>query len=114
VNGKYVMSKEDTERRPIVRLDVSNVSSVRELHERLSEALEFPDFYGKNWDAFWDSITGLVQMPLRLVVTGWSNVASRWPEDAQTMVDCLRELNQQYPSSSCEVELLSEAARPAT
>ena len=108
------MSQEDTERRSLVKLDVSNVESVRGLHERLAEALEFPDFYGKNWNAFWDSITGLVQMPRRLVITGWSNVVLRWPKDAQIMLDCLRDLNEQHPSWSCEVELHPEAARPAT
>src|SRR3954471_24656795 len=103
------MSQEDTDRRSIVTLDVSSVESVRELHERLAEALDFPDFYGKNWDAFWDSITGLVDMPRRLIITGWSNVASRWPKDAEIMLGCLHDLNEQYPSSSCEVELHSEA-----
>ena len=27
-----------------------------ELHQRIQEALDFPDFYGKNLDAFWDCI----------------------------------------------------------
>jgi RNAse (barnase) inhibitor barstar len=108
------MSQEDAPRPSIARLDVSNVSSVRELHDRLAATLDFPDFYGKNWDAFWDSITGLVGMPRRLVITGWSNIESHWPEDARIMLDCLRDLNAQYPSWSCEVELHSEAARPAT
>src|SRR5688572_18936713 len=87
------MSQDDAARLPVAKLDVSNVGSVRELHERLAETLKFPDFYGKNWDAFWDSITGLVEMPHRLVITGWSNVTAHWPRDAQIMLDCLRDLN---------------------
>jgi ribonuclease inhibitor len=108
------MSQDDTERRSIVKVDVSDVGSIGELHERLAETLEFPHFYGRNWDAFWDAITGLVEMPRHLVITGWSNVASRWPTDAQVMLDCLRDLNAQYPSWSCEVELHLESAGPAT
>jgi ribonuclease inhibitor len=108
------MSQEDADRRSIVSLDVSDVGSIRELHERLADSLDFPDFYGKNWDAFWDSISGLVVMPRRLVITGWSNISSRWPKDAQIMLDCLRDLNHQYPSSSCTLELDSAAPRPAT
>jgi RNAse (barnase) inhibitor barstar len=105
------MVQEDDRRGLIAAVDVSDVSSIRELHERLAETLEFADFYGKNWDAFWDAITGLVGMPRRLVITGWSTVASRWPKDAQIMLDCLRELNEQHPTWTCEVELHSEAAR---
>ena len=104
-----VMSQEDAPRRLIAKLDVSDVGSIRELHERLAETLEFPDFYGKNWDAFWDAITGLVEMPRRLIITGWSNVAARWPKDARIMLDCLRDLNEEHPSWSCEVELVSES-----
>lgn len=46
------MSQDDTGGHSLVILDLSSVNSVRELHERLAETLEFPDCYGKNWDAF--------------------------------------------------------------
>jgi RNAse (barnase) inhibitor barstar len=111
---QYVMSHEDAQRRSVIKLDVSNVGSVRELHELLAETLGFPGFYGKNWDAFWDSITGLVQMPRRLVIIGWPNVVSHWSKDAQIMLDCLRDLNEQYPTRSCNVELYSTAPDAAT
>ncbi|MFK1128324.1 barstar family protein [Pseudomonas aeruginosa] len=47
----------------IVTIDLGGVQGKEELHECLAQALEFPDWYGRNWDAFWDSITGLVDMP---------------------------------------------------
>jgi ribonuclease inhibitor len=104
------MAQERDERRAVVRVDVADVKSIAELHERLAAALGFPDFYGKNWDAFWDAITGLVDMPRRLVVCGWRNVVTRWPGDAEMMLRCLRELNQRFPSWGCEVEVRDGAA----
>ena len=37
-------------------LDFSGCQYLNELHERIQVALEFPDYYGKNLDAFWDCI----------------------------------------------------------
>jgi len=55
------------ERADFVQVDLSAVITSAELHEILEHALEFPALYGRNWNAFWDAITGLVPMPLQLV-----------------------------------------------
>ena len=99
------MSKVDPDRPAVVEINVGDVNSVHELHQRLANKLGFPDFYGHNWAAFWDVITGLVLMPQRLIVVGWSNVATRWPKEAEKMMKCLHELNDQYPAWGCQVEL---------
>lgn len=58
-------------RKLLVTVDVSKIANIDHLHEVLYEALEYPGWYGRNWDAFWDSITGLVAMPLHLHLIGW-------------------------------------------
>lgn len=60
-------------------------------------ALDFPSWYGCNWNAFWDAITGLVEMPETLVLTGWNAFALRLPEDAKLMNECLDDMKNQYP-----------------
>ena len=35
-------------------LDLTGCKSLRDIHERIRIAFDFPDWYGKNWDAFWD------------------------------------------------------------
>ena len=42
--------------RNIVILDLTDCQYLGELHKRIKVALEFPDHYGENWDAFWDSL----------------------------------------------------------
>ena len=37
-------------------LDLSNCKYALEMHERFKNALEFPEHYGENWSAFWDSL----------------------------------------------------------
>jgi RNAse (barnase) inhibitor barstar len=45
---------------------VTDAPSARSLHEKLAAALGFPDYYGKNWDAFWDCITDPSHEPPRV------------------------------------------------
>ncbi len=40
-----------------LRLDVSDIRSVRELHAYLKEELKLPDYYGNNLDALYDVLT---------------------------------------------------------
>ena len=37
-----------------IELDLSGCKYLGELHERIRVAFDFPDWYGKNWSAFWD------------------------------------------------------------
>lgn len=38
----------------IVTLDLTDCKYVGELHQRIKEVFRFPDYYGENWDAFYD------------------------------------------------------------
>lgn len=38
-------------------VDLTGCHYVTELHQRFQDALNFPDYYGKNLDAFWDCIS---------------------------------------------------------
>ena len=41
----------------IITLDLTGCKGWDELHERIRKAFKFPDWYGKNWDAFWDLVS---------------------------------------------------------
>lgn len=40
-----------------VTLDLTECDSLQDLHQRIKTALQLPDYYGCNWDAFWDSLS---------------------------------------------------------
>lgn len=92
------------ERPSVVEIDLSDVGDAPELHRRLSHALDFPEWYGRNWNAFWDAITGLVEMPDRLVFIGWSKFAVRLPEDAAQLRSCLDQMNSQCSEGRTDIE----------
>lgn len=66
----------------VITIDVSGLTDERALHLLLKQNLGFPDFYGMNWDAFWDAITGLVRIPDRLRFLGWDQLAEDVPRGA--------------------------------
>lgn len=70
-------------------IDVGSVRSERDLHEVLKRELGFPWFYGMNWAAFWDAITGLVQMPRSLRFIHWAELEAREPLAATALRDRL-------------------------
>lgn len=42
------------EQRKIITLDLTDCKYLGEIHERIRTAFDFPEWYGANWDAFWD------------------------------------------------------------
>ncbi len=98
------MKKYDDERVEVIEIDISDVSTSKQLHAILKRELSLPDFYGMNWDAFWDAITGLVEMPEKLIINGWENAVKNIPEDAEIMKKLFKKLNEKHPSWGCKVE----------
>lgn len=51
-------------------LDGSIIASEEDLHTTIAKALDLPSWYGKNIDALWDALTGMVGRPLKIT---WIN-----------------------------------------
>lgn len=87
-----------------VVIDVGGAGDAADLHMRLMTGLGFPEWYGRNWDAFWDSITSLVNMPLHLRLVGWAALEVRLPREAKLMKKCLDDMQAEYPDAASTVE----------
>ncbi len=46
--------KSNNKNKKVIRLDFTGCKTAWEYHERIRVAFDFPEWYGKNWDAFWD------------------------------------------------------------
>jgi RNAse (barnase) inhibitor barstar len=85
-----------------IEIDVGEIQTTRDLHVLLRERLDFPEFYGHNWSAFWDAINGLVEMPSRIKFLNWDHLEQHRSFDARMLKQCLTELNT--PNLRCEIE----------
>lgn len=80
----------------MLTIDVSSVTDERGLHTALAQALRFPAFYGMNWAAFWDAITGLVEIPEHLCFVGWDHLNNHVPHGATMLRQTLDQYQRQY------------------
>lgn len=51
-------------------IDGTTINSEEDLHDFFAKSFSLPDWYGRNLDALWDVLTGMVDMPLTII---WKN-----------------------------------------
>jgi hypothetical protein len=90
----------------LVRIDTTKICDWASFHDVFSETFGFPDFYGRNMDAWIDCMTGLddpaagmskIHAPEGGVVTlqldGVDGFAERCPEQYQAVLECCAFVN---------------------
>ena len=85
-------------------IDLGNIDSVQELHLKLKTELGFPDFYGMNWNAFWDSITGLIEMPDEVILVNFEKLEDVLPSDAEILRELIINYNHLGKDSEIAIE----------
>lgn len=70
-----------------VTLDLTGCKKSWEIHQKIKETLNFPDYYGCNWDAFWDCLR--FECPMEYIrVVGEQTI----PEDVRKCLTAMHEL----------------------
>lgn len=85
-------------------INLSMISSIKDLHTKFKLELEFPEFCGMNWDAFWNAITGLIEMPTVLKLTEWKDFSIRFPDDADILSNIATDFNAQFPEKKIIID----------
>lgn len=74
-------------------IDFTDVKYYGEVHQIIKEAFDFPDYYGENWDAFWDCITDIVdEDPFNIHIYGYENLKNKFPSSAKTFSELLEDM----------------------
>jgi RNAse (barnase) inhibitor barstar len=77
----------------------AGLSSQDQLFTALSQALEFPDYFGKNWNALLDCLTDLSWIKHRRVVIKHSDLPPLEPKTLSTYLDILSECVEDWKLS---------------
>ena len=77
-------------------IDFSECKNGMDLHNVLKETLGFPDFYGANLDALWDSITGFIQLPEKIIFSGVKNLKTELYEYIKLIINIFQRAKIMY------------------
>lgn len=73
-------------------LDFSKVEYYLDIHNIIKKELDFPDYYGCNWDAFWDCLTDMVGRSINIRIVGIEKLENRFEDSIKLMLETLQDL----------------------
>ncbi|MBQ6864967.1 MAG: barstar family protein [Clostridia bacterium] len=85
-------------------VDFKDLKDYMDLHHRIKESMEFPQYYGCNLDALWDCLTDLIcfdYVTIRFV--NFQTVERKYPEEAAAIVEELYDLKHIYKDEYYDV-----------
>lgn len=99
------------EKRKEYIVDFRNVKYYLEMHSVIRESLEFPDYYGCNWSAFWDCLKDVEREPLRITIIGLEIIRDKFDDAADKMIEILKRFKH-YPddmfAKDIQIEIVNE------
>ena len=70
----------------IYTIDFTKVNYYLDMHAVIWHALDFPDYYGCNWDAFWDCLTDMYGEPIHIEIIGLDVIERKFGDAAEKMM----------------------------
>ena len=72
-------------------IDFKHVKNYFEMHFIIRDALDWPAYYGCNWDAFWDCLTDMVGRPVHIKIVGFEVLEDKFVDEAAMILETLKE-----------------------
>ena len=87
-------------------IDFKNVKGHFDMFEIISTAMDFPDYFGNNWDAFWDCMTDLICINLEIEILNLDALDFDLREDKEKLICLLRELKHLDNEKWCDITII--------
>ena len=77
-----------------IKIDFKEINNDKEFYEIIREKLDLPEYFGDNLDALWDSITGYIELPIKIRFLNFNNKKSDFfISIKEVFTDAEKELN---------------------
>jgi len=99
----------DSDNGRVVGIAVRNARDKLAFLKSTAQALQFPSYFGQNWDAFYDCLTDLVQRAGERLVIAFddlSGFARVEPDEFQCAVDALRDAAEYWDGKGSRLIVL--------
>ena len=91
-------------------VDFTIVNYYLEMHAVIWHSLDFPDYYGDNWSAFWDCLTDMYGDPIHIEIIGLDVIERKFGADTtRKMLEILKRFkhfNNDLFSDDIKIELV--------
>ena len=72
-------------------VDFTDVKYYLEMHAVIRDSLNFPAYYGDNWDACWDCLREIAGEPIHIRIIGLEVIKKKFHTSVNLFLDLLRE-----------------------
>ena len=87
-----------------VIINLAGVNTKVAIHQAFKQHLGFSDWYGPSWDALWDAIIAVVEMPKEVVLLNWQEFAQACPKDMQILHQIITDYHEELPNKQIVLE----------
>ena len=98
-------------------VDFTNVKYYLEMYAVIWKSLDFPDYYGCNWDAFWDCLSEMYGEPVHIEIIGIDVLESKFEGVADKMIKILKRykhFNNDFFSDNIKIDIIRDDGSVAT
>ena len=93
-------------------IDFTGVNYYLEMHAVIWHSLDFPDYYGCNWDAFWDCLNDMYGDPMHIEIIGLDVIEAKFDDAADKMLRILRRFKQnEFFADKITIEVVRDGFR---
>jgi len=87
-------------------LNFTQCNYLSEVHRVIQQELELPEWYGRNLDALWDSLTGIMYLPAEITIIYSSNYSDKaLADEIDKMIDIFKEAAEEYSEITVHVQV---------
>ena len=86
-------------------IDFREVKYHSQIHDIIQESLDFPDYYGRNWDAFWDCLSAMYGDPVHIEIIGLDNIERNFNVAAQKIVKICKKFKHYIPTFEKDIKI---------
>ncbi len=95
-------------------IDFRGVKNYYDMHFTIRDSLDFPDYYGCNWSAFWDCLTDMLGRPIHIEIIGLDVIRRKLDGAADKIVEILKELKHDDDDEYADeiiIEIVTDTGR---
>ena len=86
-------------------VDFTNVETYWDMHFVIRDSLDFPDYYGCNWSAFWDCLSDMYGDIIHIEILGFDVIERKFGDAVNKMMDIFKRFKTKYSQYTDDISI---------